>query len=103
VAFMISARVTPLGRPIISRIFAPLLSARGVPASLAAGLDAFFLAAFAAFFGAAGLALPPLAPFWLLGGSSWRWRLSLRGPSLGQLSRRVPQWWRRWWWLLRSF
>src|ERR1044071_9937221 len=29
VAFMISARVAPLGRPISSRIFAPLLSARG--------------------------------------------------------------------------
>jgi hypothetical protein len=48
VAFWISARLVPLGRPIISRIIAPLLSARGVLASLAwAGL-AFF---------------PALAPF----------------------------------------
>ena len=31
VAFTISARVAPLGRPISSRIFAPLLSARGAP------------------------------------------------------------------------
>jgi hypothetical protein len=55
-----------LGRPISSRIFAPLLSARGVPASLAgAGLPAF-LPAFASFFGAR-LALPPLAVFWPLG------------------------------------
>src|SRR5205807_8961565 len=35
VAFTISASVAPLGRPISSRIFAPLLSARGVLASLA--------------------------------------------------------------------
>src|ERR1700675_4643461 len=42
VAFWISARLAPLGRPISSRIFAPLLSARGVPASLVrAGLAAF--------------------------------------------------------------
>src|SRR6266567_9540863 len=64
VAFTISAKVAPLGRPISSRIFAPLLSARGVLASLAwAGLA--FLPALASFFGAA-LALP-LAPFWPLG------------------------------------
>src|SRR6266852_5259308 len=37
VAFMISARVAPLARPIISRIFAPLLSARG--ALLAGAVD----------------------------------------------------------------
>src|SRR5215468_5648160 len=43
VAFMISARVAPLGRPISSRIFAPLLSARGALASFsAAGLPTFF-------------------------------------------------------------
>src|SRR5438552_11387664 len=42
VAFWISARVAPFGRPISARIFAPLLSARGVLASLvAAGLAAF--------------------------------------------------------------
>src|SRR5439155_8919831 len=42
VACIISARVAPLVRPISSRIFAPLLSARGVLASLArAGLAAF--------------------------------------------------------------
>src|SRR5580704_9863928 len=32
VAFMISARVAPFARPIISRIFAPLLAPRGVVA-----------------------------------------------------------------------
>src|ERR1039458_1211294 len=64
---MISARVAPLARPIISRILALLLSARGMGACFArAGLDAFLLAG-ADFFGAAALALPPLAVFWLLG------------------------------------
>src|SRR6202167_3904538 len=63
VAFMISARVAPLARPIISMIFAPLLSARGalaffLRAGLAAFLDVFF---------GAGLALAPLAVFWPLG------------------------------------
>src|SRR5205807_9797761 len=59
-------RLAPLGRPISSRIFAPLLSARGVLASLvAAGLVAF-LPALASFLGA-GLALPRLAAFWALG------------------------------------
>src|SRR5216684_8731525 len=71
VAFMISARVAPLARPIISRIFAPLLSGRGVLAFLAVGLVrsglATFLRALAPFFGAAALALPPLAVFWPLG------------------------------------
>jgi len=63
VAFMISARVAPLARPIMSMIFAPLLSARGALASfLRAGLAAFL----DAFFGAV-LALAPLAVFWLLG------------------------------------
>src|SRR5579871_169743 len=53
VAFMISASVAPFARPIISRIFAPLLSARGVLAFFAVvGLLAFL----AAFFGAAALA-----------------------------------------------
>src|SRR5438105_11430894 len=66
VAFMISARVAPFGRPIISRIFAPLLSARGAVALACAGLAAFLLT-LASFFGAAALALPPLAFFWLLG------------------------------------
>jgi hypothetical protein len=62
----ISARVAPLGRPIISRIFAPLLSARGALAWLAwAGLAAF-LPALTSFFREA-LALPPLAAFWPLG------------------------------------
>src|SRR5215831_9079432 len=37
VAFMISPRVAPFGRPISSRIFAPLLLARGALASLAQG------------------------------------------------------------------
>src|SRR5215472_13940641 len=61
VAFIISAKVAPLGRPISSRIFAPLLSARGALAPLAA-----FLPALASFFGA-GLALLPVAAFWPLG------------------------------------
>ena len=66
VVFMISARLAPFGRPISSRIFAPLLSAHGVLASLAwAGLVAF-LVAFASFFGAEAGALT-LAAFWLLG------------------------------------
>ncbi len=65
VAFTISARVAPLGRPIISRIFPPLLSARGALASLVwAGLA--FLLALASFFREA-LALPFLAAFWPLG------------------------------------
>src|SRR5580658_5447428 len=59
VAFMISARVAPLARPIMSMIFALLLSARGALASfLRAGLAAFF---------AAALALARLAVFWPLG------------------------------------
>src|SRR6266851_4755814 len=67
VAFMISARVAPLARPIMSMIFAPLLSARGALVFFAgAGLAAFF-AALAAFFGAAALVLAPLAAVWPLG------------------------------------
>src|SRR5271169_4732753 len=57
---MISARVAPFGRPINSRIFAPLLSARGAGA-LRSGLAAFF-AALAAFLG-----WTPLAVIWPLG------------------------------------
>src|ERR1700674_2990490 len=71
VAFMISARVAPLARPIISRIFAPLLSARGALALLAVDLAAF-LPAFAVFFGAAALALVALAVFWPLGAPFFR-------------------------------
>src|SRR5437868_8104051 len=66
VAFWISARLAPLGRPISARIFAPLLSARGVLASLAGVGFAAFLPTLAPFFGAA-LALVPLAAFWPLG------------------------------------
>src|SRR6266849_11010445 len=67
VAFMISARVAPLARPIMSMIFAPLLSARGALAfSAGAGL-AGFLPALASFFGAAAFALAPLAAVWPLG------------------------------------
>src|ERR1700720_392242 len=70
--FMISVRVAPLARPIISRIFAPLLSARGALALLAGAVDlAAFLPAFAAFFGAA-LALARLAVFWPLGAPFFR-------------------------------
>src|SRR6266853_937520 len=73
VAFMISARVAPLARPIISRIFAPLLSARGALALLAGAVDlAAFLPAFAAFFGEAALALARLAVFWPLGAPFFR-------------------------------
>src|SRR3984957_9633705 len=58
VAFMISASVAPLARAIMSRICAPLLSARGAAAFLLAPAPAW-----AAFFGAAALALAPgLAP-----------------------------------------
>src|SRR5712691_10610813 len=71
VAFMISASVAPLARPIISRIFAPLLSARGALLAGAVGLAAF-LPAFAAFFGAAALALARLAVFWPLGAPFFR-------------------------------
>src|SRR5437879_2147125 len=56
VAFMISAGMAPLTRPIISRIFAPLLSARGAVAFACAGLTDFLLA-LASFLGAAALAL----------------------------------------------
>src|SRR5580700_681028 len=64
VAFMISARVAPLARPIMSMIFAPLLSARGALASfLRAGLAAFF---------AVALALARLAVFWPLGAPFFR-------------------------------
>src|SRR5689334_14051276 len=73
-AFMISARVAPLGRWTSARIFPPLLSARGALAFFAAaglalaGLAAFLpvLPALAAFFAAAALVLPvfpPLAAF----------------------------------------
>ena len=78
VAFMISARVAPLARAIMSRIFAPLLSARGAVALRSGGLAAFFaaLAAFLAFgtlggFLALGRAL-------LLGGSLLRGGLRRR-------------------------
>src|SRR5215813_9253721 len=57
VAFMISARVAPLGRPINSRILAPLLSARGALGSLsAADFPAFFA-------GLAGVFVAGLADF----------------------------------------
>src|SRR5215471_9154140 len=64
VAFMISARVAPLGRPINSRILAPLLSARGALDSLSATVFAAFFAVLAVFFGAG---LPDFAPFLALG------------------------------------
>src|SRR5262249_11855597 len=63
VAFMISARLAPFGRPISSRIFAPLLSARGV---LALPVGLAFLPGLGSFF-AQGLALPPLRAFLPLG------------------------------------
>src|ERR1700722_20069873 len=61
VAFWISARVAPLARAIISRIFAPLLSARGAAAFLSGFAD--LLLDLAAFIGVAALALAPLATF----------------------------------------
>src|ERR1035438_10199612 len=69
VAFMISPSVAPLARAIMSRIFAPLLSARGAEAlrsDLAACLLAF-ADALAAFLGVPALVLPPLAVFLALG------------------------------------
>ena len=60
VAFMISARVAPLARPTISKIFAPLLSARGA-AALRSGFAAFLPGLDS--FGVAAFALPPLAVF----------------------------------------
>src|SRR5208282_5681636 len=62
VAFMISASVAPLARAIMSRIFAPLLSARG-----AATLRSVFLAVFFAL--PSVLDLAPLAVFRPLGAS----------------------------------
>src|SRR5215472_6613372 len=62
VAFWISARVAPLGRPISSRIWWLLLSARGAPVLVWAG----FFPALAAGLRAA-LVWPPLAAFWPLG------------------------------------
>src|ERR1700733_4439927 len=58
-AFMISAKVAPFARPIISSILVPLVSARGEVA-LRSGLVAFLLA-LAVFFG-----LPALAALWPL-------------------------------------
>src|SRR5262249_9325852 len=65
VAFMISARVAPLARPIKSRILAPLLSARGVFSALAAFFAAFLVAGLAALalFLALGALFFGLAPF----------------------------------------
>jgi hypothetical protein len=79
VAFMISASVAPLARPIISRIFAPLLSARGVLASLAlAGLAALF-PALAPFGEAVAL---PFPAFWPLGAPFFWLAPLLRGRLL---------------------
>src|ERR1700722_15217782 len=60
---MISDNVAPLARPIIARIFAPLLSARGALACFALAGLAAFLPAVASFFGAAALVFRPLAVF----------------------------------------
>src|SRR5688500_14327917 len=74
VASISSASVAPLARPISSRIFAPLLSARGVLACLRALLSTAFLVlvalavALPSFAGLASfLALPALAFFAPLG------------------------------------
>src|SRR4051794_11697604 len=71
VAFMISVRVAPLGRLIMARILAPLLSDRGVVALAALRLAAF-LPLLADFLVAAGLVLPPLAFFWPVGAPVFR-------------------------------
>jgi hypothetical protein len=64
--FWISAGVAPLARAIMSRIFAPLLSARGAAAFLLA-----FAPASAAFSGAGPLALAPcLAPLAAFSGAT---------------------------------
>src|ERR1700722_2379513 len=63
---MISASVAPFARPIISRIFAPLLSARGV-VLLARWSFAGFLLARAFFFGAGALAFPAFGGLVALG------------------------------------
>src|SRR3984957_10962144 len=60
VAFVISASVAPLVRPIISRIFAPLLSARG---AVAFSGSVTFLPVLAPFLVAAVRVLPPPAFF----------------------------------------
>src|ERR1041385_8417667 len=65
VAFMISARVATLGHPISSRIFAPLLSARGVLTSVSVASFAIFLVPLAGFFAEGTLAA--LAGFLALG------------------------------------
>src|SRR5713226_8030446 len=67
VAFMISARVAPLARPIMSMIFAPLLSGRGALASFVRAGLAAFLPALASFFGVVALVLATLAGFSPLG------------------------------------
>src|ERR1700722_7236353 len=85
VAFMISARVAPLARPIISRIFAPLLSARGALA-LRSGLAAFLLAVtpgLTDFFGGAALVLPALAVFLALSAPFFRLAAFLAGALAG--------------------
>src|SRR5882724_6677724 len=66
VAFIISVRVAPLGRLIMARIFAPLLSARGLVALAALPLPAFLLL-LADFLVTAGLVFPLLAFFWPVG------------------------------------
>jgi hypothetical protein len=75
-AFMISGKVAPLVRPIISRILAPLLSPRGALAFFSTvGLPALFaaLGAFAAaFLVAAAFGLALFAPFWPLGAPFFR-------------------------------
>src|SRR5271166_2089171 len=65
---MISASVAPFARPIIARIFAPLLSERGALA-FARGPFVGVMLALPFFFGAEALAFPALACFWPLGGA----------------------------------
>src|SRR4051794_29823120 len=70
---MISARVAPFGRPIRSRIVAPLLWARGALTGWVGANWAGCLAEGAAFCGAAALALPRLWALWLCGVSCLGW------------------------------
>src|SRR5277367_746202 len=86
VAFIISASGAPLARAIISKIFAPLLSARGAAAFLAAFLLAF-ASLLEAFVGAVALALAPssapLAGLLALGAPFFRLEAFLAGAFSG--------------------
>jgi hypothetical protein len=88
-----------LARPISSKIFAPLLSARG-SAALRSGLVAFL----PRFFAAATLPLARLAVFWALG-AAFFWvapvfEEAFSGATCAPCARPVPQLWRLRHWFL---